>query len=68
MANILVVDDYGDTASSTALWLNQFGYSVQIARDGFQAIEISSTVGINLRAADKFLRLARLSLSGGLLR
>jgi phosphotransferase system HPr (HPr) family protein len=40
-ANILVVDDYGDTAESMALWLKCFGHEVQIARDGYQAIEIA---------------------------
>ena len=41
MANILVVDDYRDTAESMALWLKYFGHDVQIARDGHQAIEIA---------------------------
>jgi phosphotransferase system HPr (HPr) family protein len=41
MANILVVDDYSDSANALALWLKQFGYDVQIARDGYQAIEIA---------------------------
>jgi phosphotransferase system HPr (HPr) family protein len=41
MGNILVVDDYSDTAKSTALLLEQLGHSVQIARNGYQAIEIA---------------------------
>ena len=41
MANILVVDDYSDTAESMAMWLKQFGHDVLIARDGYQAIEIA---------------------------
>jgi phosphotransferase system HPr (HPr) family protein len=41
MASILVVDDYKDTASSLALWLEQLGYNVQIASDGYRAIEIA---------------------------
>ena len=41
MANILVVDDYRDTAESMAMWLKYFGHDVQIARDGHQAIEIA---------------------------
>jgi phosphotransferase system HPr (HPr) family protein len=40
-ANILVVDDYRDTAESMALWLQCFGHDVQIAHDGYQAIEIA---------------------------
>ncbi len=40
-ANILVVDDYPDTAESTALWLQGLGHHVQIARDGHQAINIA---------------------------
>ena len=41
MANILVVDDYRDTAESMAMWLKQFGHEVHIARDGVEAIEIA---------------------------
>lgn len=41
MANILVVDDYSDSANSLAGWLKQLGYDVQIARDGYQAIEFA---------------------------
>jgi len=41
MANILVVDDYSDTADTTAHWLKLLGHNVQIARDGYQAIEIA---------------------------
>ena len=29
MAKILVVDDYGDTAKTTAEWLKLLGYDVQ---------------------------------------
>lgn len=41
MADILVVDDYSDTANSMALWLRQLGHNVAIARDGYQAIEVA---------------------------
>ena len=41
MANILVVDDYRDTADTAAMWLKQMGHNVQIARDGYQAIELA---------------------------
>jgi DNA-binding response OmpR family regulator len=41
MAKILVVDDYRDTADTTAMWLKQIGHDVQIARDGYQAIELA---------------------------
>jgi phosphotransferase system HPr (HPr) family protein len=41
MATILVVDDYKDTASTLALWLEQLGHNVQIASDGYQAVEIA---------------------------
>jgi phosphotransferase system HPr (HPr) family protein len=41
MAKILVVDDYRDTADSMAIWLKQLGHDVQIARDGYQAIELA---------------------------
>jgi phosphotransferase system HPr (HPr) family protein len=40
-AKILVVDDYPDTAESTARWLHCLGHHVQIARDGHQAIDIA---------------------------
>ena len=42
MASILVVEDYEDTAVSMAMWLKLHGHSVQIARNGYQAIEIAS--------------------------
>ncbi len=45
MASILVVDDYGDTAEFMALWLKQFGHDVQIAGDGYRAIEIAHRQG-----------------------
>ncbi len=41
MAQILVVDDYRDTADTTAAWLKQLGHHVQIARDGYQAVELA---------------------------
>src|SRR4051812_20383596 len=41
MANILVVEDYDDSADSMALWLKLCGHDVQIARDGYQAIEMA---------------------------
>jgi phosphotransferase system HPr (HPr) family protein len=41
MANILVVDDYCDTAESMAMWLKQLGHQVQIAHDGIEAIEMA---------------------------
>src|SRR3954447_11461038 len=41
MANILVVEDYEDAAKSMALWLKLNGHDVEIARDGYQAIEIA---------------------------
>ncbi len=41
MANILVVDDYRDTAESMAIWLKRVGYEVHIARDGIEAIEMA---------------------------
>lgn len=41
MASILVVDDYRDTADTTAVWLKQLGHEVHIARDGVEAIEIA---------------------------
>src|SRR3954454_3741211 len=41
MANILVVDDYSDTVESMAMWLEQYGHDVLVARDGDQAIEIA---------------------------
>jgi CheY-like chemotaxis protein len=41
MANILVVDDYWDTAQSMAMWLKCLGHDVQIASDGYQAIEVA---------------------------
>jgi phosphotransferase system HPr (HPr) family protein len=41
MANILVVDDFRDTADTAAMWLKQIGHNVQIARDGHQAIELA---------------------------
>jgi phosphotransferase system HPr (HPr) family protein len=41
MANILVVDDYRDSVESMATWLEHYGHDVQIARDGYQAIEIA---------------------------
>jgi DNA-binding response OmpR family regulator len=41
MANILVVDDDRDTASTMACLLKHFGHDVQIALDGYQAISIA---------------------------
>ena len=41
MANILVVDDYRDTADSMAMWLKQLGHNTQVARDGYQALELA---------------------------
>src|SRR5438309_1977912 len=41
MANILVVDDYSDTVESMAMWLKHYGHEVQVARDGYQAVEIA---------------------------
>jgi phosphotransferase system HPr (HPr) family protein len=41
ITKILVVDDYSDTAESMAQLLKLFGHDVQIARDGYQAIEIA---------------------------
>ena len=41
MANILVVDDYSDTVESMAMWLKHYGHDVQVAHDGYQAIEIA---------------------------
>jgi phosphotransferase system HPr (HPr) family protein len=41
MAHILVVDDDKDNAVSLALWLTLFGHDVQIARDGYQAIDFA---------------------------
>ena len=40
-AKILVVDDYSDTAESTATWLKQLGHEVEIALDGIEAIEVA---------------------------
>src|SRR5690242_2803684 len=41
MANILVVDDYSDTVESMAMWLKHYGHKIQVAHDGYQAIEIA---------------------------
>jgi CheY-like chemotaxis protein len=41
MANILVVDDYCETAEFMARWLELLGHTVQTARDGCEAIEIA---------------------------
>jgi phosphotransferase system HPr (HPr) family protein len=41
MAKILVVDDYIDTVESMAMWLKRYGHDVQVARDGYQAVEIA---------------------------
>lgn len=41
MTKILVVDDYTDTAESMALWLKLIGHHVEVARDGYRAIELA---------------------------
>jgi CheY-like chemotaxis protein len=41
MARILVVDDYTDTAETAAHWLKLVGHHVQIAHDGYHAIEVA---------------------------
>jgi CheY-like chemotaxis protein len=52
MANILVVDDYEDTAKSMAMWLGLYGHEVQIARDGYQALEIARRELLNFVLLD----------------
>ncbi len=51
MANILVVEDYEDTAESMAIWLKLYGHEVHIARNGYQAIEIARREAAEIRAA-----------------
>ena len=41
MANILLVEDYEDFANSMARWLKLCGHDVQIARNGYQAIDMA---------------------------
>jgi CheY-like chemotaxis protein len=52
MAKILVVDDYRDTAKTTAEWLKLLGYDVQTAHDGGQAIEIARHPATELCPSD----------------
>ena len=40
-APILVVEDDRDMAETTARLLNLFGHQVQVARDGYEAIELA---------------------------
>jgi len=41
MARILVVDDCNDTAESAAKWLQVVGHDVQVAYDGYHAIDLA---------------------------
>ncbi len=52
MATILIVEDEAPIAHVLSVWLRQHGYTVALARNGQEALELLSTTAVDLIVSD----------------